>query len=159
MNQKKSLRIIALEIFGPIVQKMRYFKLRVKGYGNISSLAIIERGVNLDRVYPSSIFIGDGSLIASAVTILCHEHVYRDPIDPNLPLHKAVHIGKRCFVGVATVILPGVSIGDDCIIGAGSVVTKSIPSGSLAVGVPAKVIRSHLKLSSRAILEQANMRA
>jgi maltose O-acetyltransferase len=38
------------------------------------------------------------------------------------------------------VILPGVAIGDNCIIGAGAIVTKSIPSGCVAVGNPAKVI-------------------
>lgn len=155
MTSGKSLRIIILETLGPVVQKMRYLGLRLKGYDNISSLATIERNVNLDRVYPSSIFIGAGSLIASSATILCHEHVYRDPSNAALPLRKSVHIGERCFIGVSAVILPGVTVGDDCIIGAGSVVTKSIPAGSMAVGVPARIIRSNLKLSSRATLESA----
>lgn len=155
MTTGKSLRIIVLETLGPVVQKMRYLSLRLKGYDNISGLATIERNVNLDRVYPASIFIGAGSLIASSATILCHEHVYRDPLNAALPLRKPVHIGDRCFVGVSAVILPGVTVGDDCIIGAGCVVTKSIPAGSMVVGVPARIIRSNLKLSSRATLEAA----
>ncbi len=155
MIPRKSLRIIILETLGPLVQKLRYLGLRHKGYDNISGLATMERNVNLDRVYPASIFIGAGSLIASSATILCHEHVYRDPMNAALPLRKPVHIGERCFIGVAAVILPGVTVGDDCIIGAGSVVTKNIPAGSMAVGVPARVIRSNLKLSSRATLEVA----
>lgn len=153
MTSGKSLRIIILETLGPVVQKMRYLGLRLKGYDNISGLATIERNVNLDRVYPASIFIGAGSLIASSATILCHEHVYRDPLNAALPLRKPVHIGERCFVGVSAVILPGVTVGNDCIIGAGCVVTKSIPAGSMVVGVPARIIRSNLKLSSRATLE------
>ena len=153
MTSGKSLRIIVLETLGPVVQKMRYLGLRLKGYDNISGLATIERNVNLDRVYPASIFIGAGSLIASSATILCHEHVYRDPLNAALPLRKPVHIGERCFVGVSAVILPGVAVGNDCIIGAGCVVTKSIPAGSMVVGVPARIIRSNLKLSSRATLE------
>lgn len=155
MTSGKSLRIIILETLGPVVQKMRYLSLRLKGYDNISGLATIERNVNLDRVYPASIFIGAGSLIASSATILCHEHVYRDPLNAALPLRKPVHIGERCFVGVSAVILPGVTVGNDCIIGAGCVVTKSIPAGSMVVGVPARIIRSNLKLSSRATLETA----
>ena len=42
-------------------------------------------------------------------------------------------------------IMPGVHIGDGCVIGAGAVVTKDIPAYSVAVGVPAKVIKSRLK--------------
>ena len=51
-----------------------------------------------------------------------------------------VKIGKNCFIGYGSIILPGVTIGDNCIIGAGSVVTKDIPPGTVAGGVPAKKI-------------------
>lgn len=148
----KPLRIRILEILGPVVQNIRLSLLKLKGYKNISKKVIIERGVNLDRVYPEDIYISDGCLIASKATILCHEHVYRDHRNPELPLRKKVKIGRRCFIGVGSFILPGVKIGDDCIIGAGAIVAKDIPAGSLAVGVPAKVIRSGLKLNESAIL-------
>ena len=126
--------------------------LPLRGFKNISRKVIIERGVRLDRVYPQHIYIGDGTLVASDVTILCHEHVYRDPTNPHMPLMKKTTIGKRCFIGVSAMILPGVTIGDDCIIGAASVVAHDIPSGSVAVGVPARVIRSNIKLNDRAIM-------
>ncbi len=45
-------------------------------------------------------------------------------------------------MGINSIILPNVTIGDNCIIGAGSVVTRDIPSGSVAVGTPARVIKS-----------------
>lgn len=51
-----------------------------------------------------------------------------------------VKIGSNCFIGHGTIILKHVTIGDNCVIGAGSVVSKSIPAGSVAAGVPAKVI-------------------
>ena len=153
MKHSKSCRIILLEILGPLVQALRFRILHLKGYRNISSKAIIERNVNLDRVYPESIYIGNGSLVASSATLLCHEHVYREPGNPELPLHSPVHIGERCFIGVSAVILPGVKIGDDCIIGAGSVVTKDIPSGSVAVGNPARIIRSGISLTERAVIK------
>ena len=55
---------------------------------------------------------------------------------------KPISIGKNCWLGGSVVILPGVTIGDGCVIGAGAVVTKDIPENSLAVGNPAKVIRT-----------------
>lgn len=57
-------------------------------------------------------------------------------------LKADVHIGKNCFIGDRTIVLPGVTIGDEVVIGAGSVVTKDIPSNSVAVGNPARVIKS-----------------
>jgi len=51
-----------------------------------------------------------------------------------------VKIGNRVFIGASSIVLPGVSIGDDVIIGAGSIVTHDIPSGSVAVGNPARVV-------------------
>ena len=62
-------------------------------------------------------------------------------------------IGNNCFIGVRSLICPGVKIGDECVIGAGSVVTKDIPSNSMAVGVPAKVIRTGIKMNEHARLE------
>lgn len=51
-----------------------------------------------------------------------------------------VKIGSNCFIGHGVTILKNVTIGDNCIIGAGAVVSKSIPAGSVAAGVPARVI-------------------
>ena len=53
-----------------------------------------------------------------------------------------IKIGDNVYIGTNAMVLPDVTIGDNCIIGAGAIVTKSIPSGSVAVGVPAKVICS-----------------
>lgn len=54
----------------------------------------------------------------------------------------AITIGENCWIGAKVTVLAGVIIGNNCIIGAGSVVTKSIPDNSIAVGNPAKVIKS-----------------
>lgn len=51
-----------------------------------------------------------------------------------------IKIGSNVFIGVDSIILPGVSIGDHCIIGAGSVVTKNLPSRCVYAGNPAKFI-------------------
>ena len=55
---------------------------------------------------------------------------------------KPITIGKNCWLGGSVIVLPGVTIGDGCVIGAGAVVTKNIPENSLAVGNPAKVIKT-----------------
>jgi maltose O-acetyltransferase len=52
-----------------------------------------------------------------------------------------INIGKRVWCGINVTIIAGVTIGDDVVLGAGSVVCKDIPSNSIAVGVPAKVIK------------------
>lgn len=156
MMFKKSLRILLLEILGPIIQSIRVLNLRAMGYKNIHKSVVLERNLNLDKVDPSGITIRKGCLIAGGTTILCHEHVYRDPYNFDLPLLKPIEIGERTFVGVGATILPGVTIGSDCIIGAGSIVSKNIPNGSLAVGVPAKIIRNGLKMNKKAILISIN---
>ena len=54
---------------------------------------------------------------------------------------QPTHISDRAGMGANVTILKGVTIGEKAVIGAGSVVTKDIPSGAIAVGVPAKLVR------------------
>jgi len=62
----------------------------------------------------------------------------RKPTERCLP----ITIGEDCWLGTGVTVCPGVTIGDRCIIGAGSVVVKDIPSDSMAVGNPARVIKN-----------------
>lgn len=59
--------------------------------------------------------------------------------------HRAVihsaQIERGCLIGIGAVVLDGVRVGSGSIIGAGAVVTKDVPPRSLAIGIPAKVIR------------------
>lgn len=61
---------------------------------------------------------------------------------PDANRFGRINIGNNVNIGWGAMILPGVTIGDNCVIGCGAVVTKDIPSGSVAVGVPARVIES-----------------
>lgn len=65
-----------------------------------------------------------------------------------------VRIGAYTFIGAGSAVLPGVSIGKGCLIGAGSLVTRDIPDYSVAVGNPAQVKGSTLKIDSRFFKEQ-----
>jgi acetyltransferase-like isoleucine patch superfamily enzyme len=55
--------------------------------------------------------------------------------------YAPVAIGSDCWLGAMVVVLKGVRIGNGAVIGAGSVVTKDIPEYTVAVGIPAKVIK------------------
>ncbi len=55
---------------------------------------------------------------------------------------KPITVGKNCWIGAGAIILPGVMIGEGTTVGAGAVVTKSLPARVVAVGNPARVLRS-----------------
>ena len=94
---------------------------------------------------PYLISIGDNTTISFDVAFVTHDAATR--VLRNLPgrnketvIYGPIKIGKNCFIGCRTVILPGVTIGDNVIIGAGSIVNKDIPSNTVAAGVPCKKI-------------------
>ena len=93
---------------------------------------------------PYLVSIGDETLISSDVAFFTHEGgvwVLRDK-EPTLNRFKRIVIGRRCFVGARSILLPGCKVGDRSVVGAGSVVSGTIPAGVVAAGVPAKPICS-----------------
>ena len=93
---------------------------------------------------PYLITLDDNVRITYGVTFVTHDGgtwAFRD-IDEYKHVIKygKIHVGERTFIGCNSTILPGVTIGKRCVIGAGSVVTKDIPDGTVACGVPAKVV-------------------
>lgn len=97
---------------------------------------------NLTLVDDTHIYVGDHTMFGPNVTVATAGH----PILPELreqayQYNAPVHIGKNCWIGAGTVIVPGVTIGDCVVIGAGSVVTRDIPDRVVAVGNPCRVMR------------------
>lgn len=89
--------------------------------------------------------IGDHCLIGESVSIRDNDHSWRDPscFIRDMGFETApVKIGNDVWIGRGASIHKGVEIGDGCVIGANSVVTKNLPPYSVAVGVPARVIKS-----------------
>ena len=87
----------------------------------------------------NGIEIGDDTLFAPGVGILSASH---DPDDYSKLLPSPpIRIGRRCWIGMNAVILPGVELGDHVIVGAGAVVTQSFPSNVVIGGVPARIIK------------------
>ena len=55
---------------------------------------------------------------------------------------EPITIGDKMWLGGGVIVCPGVTIGENTVVGAGAVVTKDLPANVIAVGNPAKVIRS-----------------
>ncbi|XXG96015.1 hypothetical protein Hte_002292 [Hypoxylon texense] len=113
--------------------------------------------------YGCNVIIGENCFMNFNLTILDTSLVIigdRVQMGPNVSIYSAGHetsvlsrikfvefghpirIEDDCWIGGGVTILPGVTIGRGCTIGAGSVVTKSIPPYSVAIGSPAKVIKT-----------------
>ena len=91
----------------------------------------------------ADITIGDNTLFGPNVSINTAEHPLSPELRRNgLQYNKPVHIGNNVWLGAGVIVLAGVTIGDNSVVGAGSVVTKDVPPNSVALGTPAKVIRS-----------------
>ena len=63
-------------------------------------------------------------------------------IVPDLEITKPITIGNNVYIGNNVILLPGVHVGNNVVIGAGAVVSRDIPDNSVAVGVPARVIKT-----------------
>lgn len=88
------------------------------------------------------IYIGDDCMIGPG----CHIVTAIHPVSPRLrkkklQYNKPVTLGNNVWLGAGVIILPGVTIGDNSIVGAGSVVTHDVPTDTIVVGNPAKVLR------------------
>lgn len=93
---------------------------------------------------PYLIKIGNHVTITSGVRFITHDGgvwIFRES-EPNIDVVAPITVGDNVFIGMNSIILPGVEIGSNCVIGAGSVVTKNIPPNQVAAGVPTKCIKT-----------------
>jgi maltose O-acetyltransferase len=88
--------------------------------------------------------IGDRTIVGPYAMIHTanHEIASERPIADQGWTEAPVEIGADCWIGMGVCILPGARLGDGCVVGAGSVVTGELESNCIAVGNPARVIRS-----------------
>lgn len=101
-----------------------------------------------DVTHPQGIHIGAYTYIAFDARILAHDMTRR--------LRVHTRIGKNCFIGGRSLVLPGVTIGDSCIVGAGSVVTKDVPPHTIVAGNPAQVLYTDVHLLSFGRIDPEN---
>jgi acetyltransferase-like isoleucine patch superfamily enzyme len=115
---------------------MREFFNRARGV-RIGIKVFIGQGAMLGQ-HPFLLTIKNNVIISAGVKILTHDTSFT--VVGSKDLAGEVVIGNNVQIGENVIILPGVRIGDNCVIGANAVVNKDIPSGSVAAGVPVKVI-------------------
>lgn len=92
-------------------------------------------------VCANHVSVGEYTIIGpDAILYDCKEHEYSPEIGwlgRTQRTGNPIIIGKRCYIGMRSIILKGVTIGDDCVVAAGAVVTKDMPAGHIAIGNPA----------------------
>lgn len=89
---------------------------------------------------PYLISIGNHVEVCDSVRFMPHDGgawVYRNT-NPNCAIYSPINVGNNVFIGIHSIILPGVTIGDNVVIGAGAIVTRDLPGGGVYAGVPAR---------------------
>ncbi len=109
----------------------------------IGSGCFLNRGTMLAA--HREITIGDHTMFANGCFVGDAAHRFDDPDTPittqGFVSKGPVRIGDNCWFGVNCVVTSGVTIGERCVIGANSVVTRNLPPGTIAGGIPAKVLK------------------
>ena len=146
------------ELFGKIICWGPDSKVRIGKWAKV--------GYNCTIICVDSISIGDYTAIADGVTIVDHNYHPSNPKDrkymrttphgsiersPLYAEHKPIIIGENVMLGHNVRVCKGVTIGDNSIIGANSIVTKNIPSNCIAAGIPAKIVKENIDISTTSI--------
>lgn len=146
--------LIAKKIFSIIERNLADLSYESKNKYLIARGAHIGEGTRLNcRVIsfgtePYMVSLGKDCLIAGNVNFLTHDGGIKVPNSLGMFDGKRMDsiapivLGDNVYVGMGAYIMPGVTIGDNVVIGAHAVVTHDIPSNSVAVGIPARVIKS-----------------
>ncbi len=113
----------------------------VRGMGmDIDPTAELSLSAKLDRTFPIGVHIGAQSYVALQAMVLTHDRTR------GLYLHTC--IGRDCFIGARSILMPGVRVGDGSIVAAGAVVTRDVPDACIVAGNPARVIREGIEVGS-----------
>jgi acetyltransferase-like isoleucine patch superfamily enzyme len=143
------------------VERYYYGKIYHLIYGGVKYAKYLGVSVGENcRIYtkdfgsePFLITIGNHVTVTSGVTFITHDGsgwLFSDERGRRY-YYSPIKIGNNVFIGVNTIIMPGVKIEDNVIVAAGSIITKSIPSNSIVGGVPAKIIGSTFQFRSKVL--------
>lgn len=137
MSVRSKLWIIVSDAYPTFLRKVYGMDLG-KGV-RISHKAHLDMSIN-----PKGIHIGDRTWVLNGAFIMAHDHCRA--------LKADTYIGRDCVIGINSIIMPGVHIGNQVIIGGGTIVTKDIPDNSIAVGNPAKIIKTDVHVYNGKII-------
>ena len=113
--------------------------------GDIILRENVNIGFNCDIFSGKKIELGKNTLVAAYVYFVAGNYVYDSadkPVNEMDSLCKGIYIDENCWFGAKALIFDGVNIGKNSIIGGAAVVNEDIPEYSIAVGIPAKVIKN-----------------
>ena len=132
--------------------------LRVEPEGRLSLAPFVYVGDNVIISAQEAVEIGEATLVAHGVMIFdnnshpinpyAREIQFRrmlgvkDRYTPIVVESAPIKIGRRCWIGMNSMVLKGVTIGDDTVVASGSVVVSDLPAGVVAGGNPARVLRA-----------------
>jgi len=112
----------------------RRFRLRcLRWMGVHLGDCYVGRDCLFDEEVPELITIEDGVVMSSRVILAAHDS-WRHMVAP-------IHVRQRAFIGIGSILLPGVTIGEEAVVAAGAVVTHSVEPRTIVGGVPARLIR------------------
>lgn len=140
------IRLLSIIIPFTFPAQITTFLHRLRGV-KIGKGSKINRTVQIDDSNPNMVIIGKDVWVTAGVMILCHQrnlsyYKINQPV-MNCPLmYGKVVIKDGAHIGIGAIIMPGVIIGRGAVIGAGAVVTSDIPDYAVAVGIPAKIIKT-----------------
>jgi UDP-2-acetamido-3-amino-2,3-dideoxy-glucuronate N-acetyltransferase len=128
-----------------VFDQVNLFKCKIGKDSKIDSFVYIEHGVTIGDnckirpfvFIPTGVTIEDNVFIGPNVTFTNDKY----PRAQGEWKLLSTTVKRGASIGANAVITPGVTIGENAIVGAGSVVTKDVPSGSLVIGNPARIIR------------------
>lgn len=138
----EEVRALLSELFGrPVPETFRVFPPFYTDFGkNIE----VGEGVFINACCHfqdhGGVTLGDGCQIGHNVVFATLNH-FLEPEKRKMTYPAPIVLGKNVWVGSNVTILQGVTIGDNAVIAAGAVVTKDVPTGCVAAGVPAGVIK------------------
>ncbi len=125
-----------LENLRRFIVKLKIFWLNNFWGMSIHPTSEISLSAKFDKTYPRGVIVGEHTYVAFEARILCH--------DMTRGLYSDTRIGKNCFIGGRSLIMPGVTVGDNSIVGAGAIVTKDVPCNTAVAGNPARVIKENI---------------
>ncbi len=114
---------------------------RMRGI-KIGKNVYFDRGVFIDTSRPHLVTIQDDVEIGPNAMIIATDSSYNHIFKEVPILYKEIIIEKKAYIGAGAIILPGITVGESAIVGAGSLVTKDVPSRSVVIGVPARIIKT-----------------
>ncbi|OGK21868.1 hypothetical protein A3C23_00785 [Candidatus Roizmanbacteria bacterium RIFCSPHIGHO2_02_FULL_37_13b] len=143
-------RVFILRLFGAnigkncVMHNVQFYNYYHNGFSSlkIADNCFLGNEVMIDLagkvILSNHVTLSNRSFILTHTNVGFKEHPLQKYIKKNT---KTTVFDNGCFIGVGSIIMPGVKIGKESVVGAGSVVTVDVPPRSVVAGSPAKIIK------------------